>query len=112
MGRQTLKTMSQAVDVVSLLTRFQAISIPTLVIKGQALSALAYGDWTSRGVSADLDLLIRAESLLAVHRVMCDLEYSCGADRHGDAPLYGWRGKYNFLVALRTVVPQNWQIGS
>jgi hypothetical protein len=93
--QQTFKAMSQAVDIVHILGAFSASRIPTLAIKGQAMSAMAYGNWTARGVSADLDLLVPPQSLVAVHCLLLDLGYVCEADGNHRAPLEGWWGKYN-----------------
>ena len=93
--QSTLSAMAQASDLQRLLDGFDAAGIPCLLAKGQAFSALVYGDWALRGVSADADFLIPPDRIGNAHRVMLGLGYHCDHDEGHRAPLAGWRGRYN-----------------
>ena len=93
--QSTLSAMAQASDLQRLLDGFDAAGIPCLLAKGQAFSALVYGDWALRGVSADADFLIPPDRIGNAHRVMPGLGYHCDHDEGHRAPLAGWRGRYN-----------------
>lgn len=55
--------------------------ISTLVLKGQAFSALAYGDWSSRGGAADLDLLVAAHNLERAEATLQQLGFAPKGER-------------------------------
>lgn len=78
-------------DVSTALTR---ANIPHLVIKGVALGALQ-GDVASRG-AGDIDLLVNAQHLPEVHRMLLEMYFS--AERQ--LPRFESRSSWRVLVAL------------
>ncbi len=60
--RHTVLNVSRAVELLQVLSAFQAKKIEAMPFKGVALSAQIYGDYTLRA-AGDLDLLIRWEDL-------------------------------------------------
>lgn len=65
------------------ISALEGVGIPTLVLKGQAFSVLAYGDWASRGGAADLDLLVAASHVSRTEAELRELGFS----PRGEKPL-------------------------
>lgn len=94
----TMNSMRQAVDLVRLLEAFSSAATPVLLIKGQAFSEVAYGDWTIRGVAADADLLIPPSAIPRAHAILTEMGYHCAHDEGQTAPLSGLHGRYSRWV--------------
>lgn len=104
-SRAAFRCMRQMSEQADWLGRFDQWGIRCLAMKGSTFSTIAYGDWLARGVSADLDFVIAPDDLSAAHLRLLGRGYSCVSDRDRQAPLTGWRGRYNtFLHYERTYV--------
>lgn len=93
--RQLFLTMRQGAEQAQLLSDLGESGIRVLVMKGQPFSQTVYGDWAERGPGADVDLLVSPEDLIQAHAFLKRQGYWCSNDAGRQAPLTGWRGRYN-----------------
>lgn len=93
--QQLLRAMRQAAQLTHLLHAYREARIPLLLLKGQAFSQQAYGDWAARGTSTDVDFLVAPQAIGAAQEVMLKLGYFCAHDEGHIAPLRGLHGRYN-----------------
>lgn len=68
--------MGRLASQARILATLQDAGIPTLVLKGQAFSALTFGHWASRGDAGDLDLLVAASDMERTEEALVDLGFT------------------------------------
>lgn len=90
-----LRSMRQLADLARILPALTSSGVDTMVIKGLPLSAQLYGEWSIRGSSADIDLLIDPNDLTRADSILVAMGYVCHTDMGRATPLSGLRGRYN-----------------
>jgi hypothetical protein len=89
-----------------ILKNFSEARISVIPLKGTFLSGILYGDISLRGVSTDIDLLIREQDEKKACEIMQNLGYEEGREREIDA----WRWHRDFFREGNLSVDLHWDI--
>lgn len=93
--RAVIRNMTNLSRTVATIEALRAAGVPAIVLKGQGFSQWAYGDWSDRGASVDVDLLVPDQKIATAHETLVATGFDCITDGPRRPPLYGWLGRYN-----------------
>jgi|GEM_PF-1130686 len=100
------RVISQKKELSSILEAFSENSLPVVCLKGPVLSRRIYGDDSARGISADIDLLIKEEDKLKAQAVLETLGYICLPD----IEIKEWSWQFIFSKPGATTIDLHWDI--
>jgi len=102
----TFKTALQHQELTGLLKFFAQKGIVVSPLKGTFLAGRLYGDIAARGLSADIDLLIKEEDKQRVAALLQKLGYVFGSDK--EIPQRQWQ--YSFFKPKAAGLDLHWDI--
>lgn len=85
---------------------FQEKKIPVIILKGSFLAGRIYGDVCARGITADLDLLVKEEDKEKAQTTLSMIGYN--PDIEQEIPLWQWQ--QNFRKPQYPIVDLHWDI--
>jgi hypothetical protein len=100
------RVISQKKELSAILEAFSENSLPVVCLKGPELSQRIYGDDSARGISADIDLLIKEEDKLKAQAALETLGYSCVPD----IEIKEWSWQFIFFKPGATTIDLHWDI--
>ncbi len=92
--RAVMRNMTNLSRTVAVVEALGEAGVPAVVLKGQGFSQFAYGDWSDRGASVDVDVLVPNHKLATAHETLVGRGFVCITDGSRRPPLYGWLGRY------------------
>ena len=93
--RAVMRNMTNLSRTVAVVEALADADVPAVVLKGQGFSQFAYGDWSDRGASVDVDVLVPDHRLATAHETLVARGFDCITDGPRRPPLYGRLGRYN-----------------
>lgn len=93
--KTVMRNMTNLARTVAVLEALEEAGVSAVVLKGQGFSQFAYGDWSDRGASVDVDVLVPDRGLARAHRALLTRGFVCVSDGPRRPPLHGWLGRYN-----------------
>lgn len=93
--QSVVRNMTNLSRTVTVVEALGGAGVPAVVLKGQGFSQFAYGDWSDRGASVDVDVLVPDQKLATAHETLVGRGFVCITDGPRRPPLYGRLGRYN-----------------
>lgn len=100
------KTAVAHQDAISIASLFSRHNMPLIILKGTFLSERIYADISTRGISTDIDLLIREEDKEGAALLLKEAGYK----KEASDEIGKWRWQNNFTKAGATMVDLHWDI--
>ena len=100
------RVIKQQNELLGILKVFSENSVSVICLKGVNLSRRIYNDDLARGISADIDLLIKEEDKQKASSALCALGYLCVPDI--EIKQWGWQ--FIFYKANATLIDLHWDI--
>ena len=100
------RVISQQNELAGILKAFNESSLPAICLKGVHLSRRIYNDDLARGISADIDLLIKEEDKLKACHALEAAGYTCVPD----IEIKQWSWQFIFFKPGATLIDLHWDI--
>lgn len=113
-GRQYAGAAVLAADLSAVMDSLRAAGVRALAVKGVALAAQAYGDYSIRG-AGDLDLLVPPEELACAHQALLKAGWKAAAGYPVPGSTWAWRhlvrtGHELTLVGSHSEIDLHWHL--